>query len=102
MGKAPSGQSPQSGHAWASRIRDLTPRVELLKDDAERGRAAITTAFRTDQAPAEKIARDLLDWAALFDRTLSAARHGRVCDAHGMVKLAELRLPVRVPGSGDH
>src|SRR5260370_301283 len=33
-----------------------------------------------------------------FDRTLSAARHGRVCDAHGMVKLAELRLLVRVHG----
>ena len=28
--------------------------------------AAITTVFRTDQAPAEKIARDLLDWAVSF------------------------------------
>jgi hypothetical protein len=40
--------------------------IEAAIDDAERGRAAITTVFRTDQAPAEKIARDLLDWAVSF------------------------------------
>jgi hypothetical protein len=40
--------------------------IEAAIDDAERGRAAITTVFRTDQAPAEKIARKLLDWAASF------------------------------------
>jgi predicted kinase len=40
--------------------------IEAAIDDAERGRAAITTVFRTDQAPAEKIARNLLDWAASF------------------------------------
>jgi hypothetical protein len=40
--------------------------IEAAIDDAERGWAAITTVFRTDQAPAEKIARDLLDWAVSF------------------------------------
>ena len=40
--------------------------IEAAIDDSARGRAAITTVFRTDQAPAEKIARDLLDWAASF------------------------------------
>jgi hypothetical protein len=48
------------------RLAGLGRRSKLRSTNAERGRAAITTVFRTDQAPAEKIARDLLDWAVSF------------------------------------